>query len=245
MNGWILLTAAVVPSPHSHVTLTDPDSRLRQYQESIAFWHHASSAMGRRLAVVESSGTPRSTLIGLVDRLSRHSIVTQTVKAPNEVENQGKGASEAFMIDAFVAQLGASDLSAYKVTGRLRVTNYRESMQVVQPSTVVVRMTLNRAYADTRVLGASIDVWKRELNAMYDDVDEGRGVWLEHVVASRLAAAHALKRLNVERFNRRPRLQGMSGTHALTMYGGRRLGDFPGLNCVERAFHAFAARKQV
>lgn len=245
MNGWILLTAAVVPSTNSNVTLTTTETRLRQYQEAIAFWHHASRAMDRRLAVVESSGAARGTLIELVDNPLRHSIVTQTVEIPEVVERQGKGASEAFMIDVFVEQLSAADVSAYKVTGRLKVTNYKESMQLMQPATAVVRMTLDRAYADTRVLGASIDVWKRVLNGMYDDVDESRDVWLEHVVAARLASARALKRLSVERFNRRPHLQGTSGSHASTVYGVRRLAKFSNLACVESGLNAIAARKQV
>ena len=247
-DGLVILSATVTPNGDFGIAEFDPERRREQYRGAIAFWILALRGTPFRLAVVETSGEPAGAL-----GLSHERDVTGTADfyafVPDRaVVARGKGAIEAAAIE-YVIDLCRGSLSdsatLYKCTGRLKLINYRACLGVLDPGAVCARMTIDRSYADTRLIGASIDVWRDSLRGMAEEVDDANGVFLEHVVASRIARGVALRRVTLTRFAERPIFEGSSGTSGSRYSPRREEAVNATLGRLEEMLSRFAARKQV
>lgn len=211
----VVLTATVVPDPGlGRLALADPGERLRQYRRAISAWANWARGTGSSVLVAESSGVGAGELLEGVGRRCRDLVSYAHVDPPAHVRARGKGASEWSMIASAIAQ--ARDLTAgttiYKVTGRLTLANAPRVLVPLGPHDVAVRMTADRSFADTRVIGARREIWESVLLPAGDDADDGRGVYVEHAVAGHIARAAALRRCEVRSFPVRPRIVGASGS---------------------------------
>jgi len=242
----VLLTATVSPnSPRLAGVVADESERRSQYIESIRVWSRASEQFGFRLAVVETSGESRESLLRLVDGAPER-IQTVTFLPDDRTVSRGKGAAELAAVQFALGQLTActDETAVYKVTGRLMLRN-PEIIRHLEPDDVLVRMTLDRSFADTRILGASKRVWMGLFADTGVDLDDDSGLFLEHFIAGQVARASALKQVRLQRFSSRPEFIGTSGQSGLS-YDTRRPRIWRRLGRIGEDFLSWlGSRKQV
>ncbi len=225
MTRWLVLTATVCPHADSGVAVADPERRRRQYAAALAQWARRFTAPSTRIVVAENSVGDPDRLQQLLDP-NRHHPQVEYLCCGHRAATGAKGAAEAALLDDTIERLtrraggpAAQDLMV-KITGRLWVSNAAKVLPPVHHGRqVFVRRTLDGSYVDTRLLAATVSVWRHELAGMADQVEEPTGVFLEHIVAARLARGAATGALSVAGFNRRPRFRGVSGTSG-SRYGG-------------------------
>lgn len=208
----ILLTAAVTPNVTVGVRLVDPGERMRQYRESIQTWVQCADQHDYRLVIVESTGATEGDILAELDSLQRRRIDFLNVHPTLEAQERGKGAVESQMIDAAVSELGDTDETIYKITGRLTLANAARCLIPLAENSVCARVTIDGKWADTRVIGATSYVWKSHLSNMARDVDDNKRRFLEHVSAYRIRKAEFESNVNLRRFKQRPIILGASGS---------------------------------
>ncbi|MGN7190383.1 hypothetical protein [Curtobacterium sp. MCBA15_004] len=248
MTSTVLLTAAVTPNTQLHVAQSDPAVRLEQYKIAIARWVDLVRSSKAELVVVETSGVDPDEILTLVPGPLRPGVRVMTYQAPPPINDVGKGPMEVDAIRrglAAVALECGEDRTVYKATGRLVLANAARLVRRLEPHEVAVRMTVDRSFADTRFLGASVAVWRDVLLADVGHIDERAGVFLEHVVAGSVARASAIGVVDIARFPERPVFAGQSGSTG-KVYDGRAVRVAEGLRRRgESLLASFAGRKQV
>ncbi len=208
----VLLTAAVTPSVGG-VTVSNADERLRQYQEALMAWSTQADAADFDLAIVETTGAePRHLFKQLPEGLRKR--ITFVPFEPAEADiHRGKGAIERSAVHAALRAVSPrEDEAVYKCTGRLVVSNAARVIQHLEPASVRVRMTIDRSWADSRLFGASADVWFEHLMRSTVEVSDPDGVEYERVLAADIAFGLAARSFTLSRFPERPLFDGVSGT---------------------------------
>lgn len=222
MTTTVVLTATVIPHAGVQVlSLADPRERLNQYCASLSVWAQACRHMGFSLCLVDNSSE-----LPARDREALEAAAAEAALGffPDLDPHPNKGVGEARLLDAaFTSGLLDGSSRIVKCTGRLFIANLAacfpdeprsESLQVLLNS----RLTA----ADSRVFGATTDVWKTYLLGLdTPQLDLSRGF-----VAFEQALARATLRalsdgVPLTRFPALPRWVGQSGGHG-TDYGSLR-----------------------
>lgn len=214
MRNSLLLTATVTPNVTSNVRLIDSALRLEQYQRAVDEWFAFASISGFELHIVETSGASPESLLSALPPAERHRVTFSNFVPDHALVSRGKGAIELAAIAAHARAhaLFAEPGSLYKVTGRLTVSNARRCVDPLSYRQVRARMTLDRSYADTRLFGASSDIWPVLIEDLQNHIDDSSGVYFEHALAGFIAAKVAIRQAKLSRFATRPIFKGMSGT---------------------------------
>lgn len=211
---YVLLTATVRPNTTKKLAVVDPQVRLRQYRSALREWVEIARRLDARVIIVETSGFDRSAFLSEVDPGDQSLIHYVAYEPTPEVIGRGIGFIEwsaiAFALDT--VRLEDTD-TVYKVTGRLRVTNPRQVFGVLDADGVRLRMRVDGLYCDTRVLGASVGVWRSVVLPAADDVDYPNRIEIEHTVAAHVTRARALRTASLSSFPKRPLFAGQSGTN--------------------------------
>lgn len=245
----VMLTAAVSPTVATKVAITDPEVRLAQYRESLATWlSWVSDVDGAEIHLIETTGFDRERFLKGVDLQRVSPLHWHSHEPTGDANQRGKGAVELEALSSVMSESLASVPDAatvYKVTGRLRLTNPDECVRRLATNEVVARRSLDHSYFDTRILGMSLRVWRDRLLGAQHLVNDSSGVYLEHVVAARLAEPVFLGQLTARRFKVRPSFEGVSGSTGL-VYRSRPGGPRSRLAvAAEHSLVGFASRKQV
>lgn len=247
MRNSILLTATVTPNVSGTLALGDPAARLAQYRRAIAVWQSAAARAGFELHVVETSGASADSVLSEIRSVERARVSFANFTPGAESIARGKGAAELSAISwyAHSRDLFSGPGCLYKVTGRLTVANASRCVRPLRAGQIRARMSLDRSYVDTRMIGASSDTWPKLIDAALPNIDDTRGIYLEHAVAAYIAFAAALHQVEVTRFAERPTFVGSSGTGG-ARYGSRvsRVGAAL-LRPIEEGLAAIAGRKSV
>lgn len=217
----ILLTATVTPHVEGPVALADPAVRLAQYRSAVAQWSEAATALGFSLHIVETSGTPADAMLRDVRPAHRGGIGYGVVTPGESVSARGKGASEFHVIEQYATHNGLlinDDDCLYKATGRLILANPGLCVGTLSGREVRVRMTLDRSFADTRLVGAGSIGWRYIFSDIQNSINDRAGVYAEHAVAASIAGRAPRREVVLTRFPRRPRFIGQSGSNG-TKYG--------------------------
>lgn len=210
----ILLTATVRPNLTEKLAVVDPSVRLAQYQQALRSWTEAARTLDARIVVVETSGCDRATFLGGLGPGEQGRIDYVEYTPSERVVARGIGYIEwAAIRHALDSVPLAPTDTVYKVTGRLRVANARQVFDRLGPRAVRLRSRIDGSHCDTRVVGASVAVWRAVLLPAAEDVDYARRIEIEHTVAARTALARTLGRVTVSPFPRRPLFIGQSGTN--------------------------------
>ena len=241
----LLLTATVTPNSSAYDALTSK-TRLAQYQESIAWWSSELAGSLVELAVVETSGADSEALLARSNLEHRSLIhVVSHRQAQGDIA-MGKGAMEFAAIESAFESLGLEhDDVVYKATGRLKIGNHRRVLTSLDGGSIAIRMTLDHTFADTRLVGATVGTWQRELLPARALVDDSRGVYIEHAVASRIGAAAPLGLVEVVPFKARPEFRGTAGSTGRRDSAGRAALAGRAFGWLEGRARHFASRKQV
>lgn len=243
----VLLTATVTPNaPALGGVVNDPRDRLIQYRRSIKVWSRAAQSQDFSLAVVETSGSTAQEVLGGVSGAARANIQFVPYLPPRELLVRGKGAAELGAVHEALGRLdGISDESTvYKVTGRLALLNPM-ILETLPADGLRLRMTLDRSFADSRVFGASLAVWRDQLQDHERVINDESGTFLEHFIAGRASYGSTVGRISLSRFRQRPVLSGRSGATGATYSAASSRVRAGLLTWTEAKLAALAARKQV
>ena len=208
----IVLTATVKPNV-ARTALTDPIQRLRQYQATVETWSRVAIERQAKLTIVETSGWRPDDLVELLPE--HHRILVDVVPyEPSSSEiARGKGTIEAAAFTKVLENLDADFQTVFKATGRLTVANAATLLRAVPANSIAARGTLDRKWLDTRFFAIDRALWLRELRDVAHWVDDDGGVYLEHVLAGRIAWLSSVHRAHRLRFSERPEVKGVSGTN--------------------------------
>lgn len=188
MDHVVLLTATVLPSAFFKLAVTSADDRLAQYESAIARWVELGDRLNFRVVVVENSGVGRERLqASLGSNGSNHLLISKDSAArPGE----GRGNGEARLLDlasSWLRDLADGDLVT-KCTGRLFVPNFSDAVRVNEFG-IQAAMTSTFGAVDSRMFTVPAMVLRRHLSRMAQDIEEGQGVYFEHVLRARLLLA--------------------------------------------------------
>lgn len=215
----VLLTAAVNPSPAVPFTALDQTQRLSLYLGAFAGWRRITAESGMRLCIVETTGASAE-LLQLTPQ-ERELFVAH--RPDPQLEPLGKGALESSALDAgmtFVSQTLGADSTVHKITGKLRVPNWRKVLQPVASNSLRIRRSMDRSTCDTRVFTTTPASWLTHFSRISDDTNDPAGVYFEHVVGYRSVIAEFNDPgFHVERFSTPPKIIGVSGSDGIA-YGG-------------------------
>jgi hypothetical protein len=239
----VILTAAVTPSVTDHLVVADPDVRRRQYRASIERWAEAAQDHNFSLAVVETSGaSERSLTEGL---RARPSILFRSYTPSDDEVRRGKGAIEmAALLSVVADNPWDPEEAVYKCTGRLFVSNAARVVAPLPDSSLRARMTLNRSWIDTRLLGASPSVWRDVIGPAGREVDDNDERPIERQLGIHTSPRLAAGTLTWSRFPERPFFEGVSGTSGQAYSGVRSRLSNVVLSRLEDQLVRLAARKQ-
>ncbi|WP_147423995.1 hypothetical protein [Microbacterium sp. AG1240] len=241
----VLLTAAITPKAAGPVAVVDPKVRLSQYRSALESWIR-DTPPEVHLVILETTGCFTDELRESIPIDARERVVVTVIPASPEAERRGKGSAEFEVVERYLSGLRGKYQTIYKVTGRLALEDAARLVVPLRDEEVRARAALDRSYVDTRLVGAGRSAWQFLLEDMVADIDDMRGVYVEHVLAARIATGLALRQISMSRFPWKPVFLGVSGTTG-GIYGGnkfRRLIAVP-QRYVESKLAALAQRKQV
>lgn len=217
----MVLTATVTPQVTQQLVLVDNAVRRQQYVASFRRWASLASKHGFGLTVVENSGEDLNRLAQLA--WNEIPSFVQLLRAPEPEPTfaaKGKGAVEGQMLDFAVSNLPHNgDLEMlYKCTGRLYVPNfYAAAIADNKGSCFVVEIPRHRSnWFDSRIFGATRDVWESQLLGLGRCVDDPHGVNLEHILAGLAIKLSEGNDISVWNFRAKPVFRGQSGTTGRT-----------------------------
>ncbi len=213
----VLLTATITPHVEGHIVVTDSRVRAAQYAAALAWWSAMSARYRFDLVLAENSGYDLVDLVRQagVDR-SRVTLLSSEAPPPDAV-SRGKGAAEASIIAAGIDVLASRPGSevVYKCTGRLWVKNFPSCLPGRLQSHRLLIADIPRGpfdWVDSRLVGASLELWRSSLRGLGSDSDDRVGINFEHRLAT------VMRRLAVEgtgvvaNFAEKPWFIGQSGT---------------------------------
>lgn len=212
----LVLTATVSPQVALHtVALSDPDTRRRQYAESLRYWVALQERADFDLVFAENSGEDlrRFARVALGNQLpERLHLVECPLPDESRVE-RGKGALEGAILDHVIAGLDPdTNVLIYKLTGRLTLRNWKRCLEARSTSSLLLVDVPrgNFDWVDSRLFGASLDIWNRYLCGSWEKCDDRIGVNMETVLAQHTHILQSDGR--VRTFKAQPSFGGSSGT---------------------------------
>lgn len=215
----VLLTAAVSPSPVVPFTALDQSQRLGLYLDAIKEWRDICAESGMRLCVVETTGASAD----LLELTANERELFVAHRPDPALEPLGKGALESSAMDAgmaFVADAIGPNSTVHKVTGKLRVPNWRKVLVPQAVNTLRIRRSMDRSTCDTRVFSSTPFTWATHFARIFEQTNDVDGVYFEHVVGHRsIIAEFTDPSFRVERFATPPHIVGVSGSDGAA-YGG-------------------------
>jgi len=204
----VILTAAVTPHPDFAVALSDPSTRSAQYRLTAAKWGEIADNVGGKLVIIETTGADPQQVL---PRGSCAELVAYSPQ-PDDIK-RGKGAVEARALDDYLEHAAMPpETTFYKCTGRIWIHNAPRLVQPLKVGEIAIRRRIDGLWADTRFFGTTLEVWRRHLTGMADQVYDDEDVHLEHVMARRLLLGLGHDELKVRRLPAHPEWEGMSGT---------------------------------
>jgi hypothetical protein len=190
----LLLTATVAPRETPDLQLRDPDRREAHYLDALAQWCRALPP-DWAIVVAENSGWPTAPFTEVGQRLGRS---VEVLECADRGSQAGKGVGEAGLLDDFAeSDLARSCRWIFKCTGRLYVQNVDACLPRLEDDGVCAAIVPSLDHMDSRFFGASADVFREYFTGMGREIEEGDGLFFEHIAARRLlsslAAGHAFR----------------------------------------------------
>jgi hypothetical protein len=184
----VLLTATIDPGRMPFVLRRDPALRLRDYGAALERW----SRTDRDVVFCENSGWDLSSLERIGAGNPR--IEFLQVRADDD-PRQGKGRAELRLIrHALEHSATLRNARAFvKLTGRHQLHEEGRFLDALDFDGTDVYVTLRRhlSWADTHLFACTRTFFDREVASREAEVDDLRGVFLEHVFARAVHAAMA------------------------------------------------------
>jgi hypothetical protein len=123
----------------------------------------------------------------LLRREFGHKFHISTFSANGDSYQRGKGYGEAAMLERVRTDLSLSSDYLVKCTGRLYVGNIERLLTVLRSAPdIVVRMTRDLSFADSRLFALRTSLTDRLLSGLKEGVHEMDGAYIEHALARRV-----------------------------------------------------------
>ncbi|HOY70138.1 MAG TPA: hypothetical protein PL131_09600 [Methylotenera sp.] len=184
----LLLTATIMPM--ISVARSNPQVRINDYLESLKIWWSKLELMPVDILICENSGYDMHVVKDWILSVRAEDRITilQFNGDKSLVMKLGKGAGEAEMFDRCINEnLISSYDYVIKCTGRLHVKNADELLkQIIQNNddmAISIRGKLD--FVDTRFFIIKGALFKTYLLNLGQEVDDSRGIYLEHIVLKR------------------------------------------------------------
>ena len=184
----VLLTATVDPGTTPFVLAQDPRHRLAEYVSCFRSWLDAGARADCAVVLCENSGTGLDALQRISDSSSCTSRVI-AVSSNRDAHERGKGAGEMALIAAALEQAPELAAAEYvlKVTGRFYVRNWEMLLwRCFQTGDADVFADIGNdlRVAETRCFLARRSFLREFCVHHADQIDDHRGRYIEHVLAS-------------------------------------------------------------
>jgi hypothetical protein len=192
----LLLTATIQPDPHAMGGLRDPELRKNQYLYVLKHLTLKNTGIDR-IIFCENSASDLRPFRDLNQRFSNGAVPLEIYEVPMPRVFFGKGWGESLMIRWALENIASiAEYDAFlKITGRYRVLNLKKIIKIihralaVQPNMKFVCQTFthgNRPHAETVFFWSDRRFYVNHLLNSHDEVDDEKGVYIEHVLAKRL-----------------------------------------------------------
>lgn len=241
----VLLTAAVSPSPVVPFTALDQSQRLGLYLDAFKEWRAICAESGMRLCVVETTGASAD----LLELTANERELFVAHRPDPALEPLGKGALESSAMDAgmaFVSDAIGPNATVHKVTGKLRVPNWRKVLLPQAANTLRIRRSMDRSTCDTRVFSSTPLTWSTHFARIFEQTNDVNGIYFEHAVGYRSVVAEFSDReFRVERFAKPPHIVGVSGSDGVAYGGFSKDGLSNALSHVEKHFLEHFQRRMI
>jgi hypothetical protein len=206
----ILLTGCINPKGMAFTKLQNPEIRQKQYIEAIRFYLKTTDS---NIVFVENSGADISEEFREQnDRLEIHTF------SDNDYNKElGKGYGEMIILKyAFKnSALLQSSSSICKITGRYKILNIVPILQSYNDADCEIMADLPKrlTYGDSRIFIAEKFFFLNFLVKSIDLVNDGKGVYFEHVL-NRCVLYAVMEKHSYLPLKYKPRIIGQSGTDA-------------------------------
>ena len=218
MNIVLLLTGTVRPENMILTKLLDPTVRKEQYLDALNFWLTHTDFP---IVFVENSGVDLSAHFESGIASGRLEILT--FRDGDHSNEFGKGYGEINCMryaHTHSALLQKADF-LFKVTGRLKVINFRSfaKPELLKNVDVTADLSNTLAYADSRFWGYAPAFFARHLAGLQHELNDSRGVYFEHILAKSIIGS-VREGGSFRPFNTRLRVEGVSGTSKKSYHSG-------------------------
>ena len=184
----VLLTATVNVRGVSFMKRSDPQVRLKDYEQSLRLW--LANPDSPTLIFCENSGYNLTPLMRIYKECNPYSKKAEFLSfdGNNYARDLGKGYGEIQTIDYALqhSKFIGSDTMVIKVTGRYYIANVASIQRGIWngPKTeVYCNLQTNLTVADTRIFCASVSFLKKFLFAMQEIANDSQGIYIEHILA--------------------------------------------------------------
>jgi len=202
----LVITATITPSSN-FVAKANPTERRREYLEVLKYYILNFSG---DIYFAENSRYDFE-LDNEFKTLFKKENVYLLRCRPSVEYVKGKGFQEFEVLDTIVNQLDAKYAEFIKVSGRYLVTNFKRLIKQDNHGMVIDRHQ-KKGVAITSFFKCEIECYQTFLKACYKEVDDSKGVFVEHVVYNKLKQVDKKK---IDIFVVTPIYKGVSGS-----YGG-------------------------
>jgi hypothetical protein len=187
----IVLTATINNRGVVDMARSDARIRMLDYKSALEKW--LSNKSVRSIVVCENSASDLTELREVVNRCNHHGTEVEFLSFGGQhfPPELGKGYGEMLTL-AYVAnhsQLVKKAGRFLKVNGRYYIRNIARilaSREIVEAD-ILCNFNCNLSYSDSRVFVSSLAFFFNYLLPLHNDLDDSRGVFLEHLLAR---AAH-------------------------------------------------------
>lgn len=202
----LIITATIKPNSNC-VTVTSAKIRRDEYVEVLKFYiNHFSGD----IFFVENSAYDFNNDEDFNNLFQLKNV--QLIEFPKSIEvEKGKGFQEFEVLDFVVSQLGDKYDEFIKVSGRYLTINFNTLINQKNNGIIIDRHK-KKNIAVTSFFRCKVDVYLKLLKNCYQEVNDGEGIFVEHIVYNKLKETD---NKNIDIFNETPFYKGISGS-----YGG-------------------------
>lgn len=211
----LLLTATVDVRGVHYSLRNNPSERLSDYQSSLQRWTQCETV--DRLVFVENSGYDLAPLRSVVEMSSLPPSAVEFLSFDGQdfPRNLGKGYGENLNVEYAIENstiLASDDYLIMRANGRQYVENIAAFYSAMYPATeILCDLWQWLTWGDVRVLGGTVEFFKKYACPYGRDVDDSRGYYYEHALA-RAVHRGMSDGLVWNPFPEPPRIRGFSGT---------------------------------
>lgn len=202
----LIITATITPNSN-FVAQTNTEERRKEYLEVLKYYIANFSG---DIYFAENSGYDLDDDDAFQSLFNQERVFSLNFPQSNQIE-KGKGYQEFEVLDAVVTQIENKYEEFIKVSGRYLTTNFKLLIEQKNAGFIIDRHQKKKV-AITSFFRCKMGYYQTILKFCYKEVDDSKGIFIEHIVYSKLKN---LENDKIDLFIKMPIYKGISGS-----YGG-------------------------